>query len=381
MRIVKTPYFSYRIGQLPKGCRLCVKGEKLVLFETGLCSKNCFYCPISEQKKNKDIIYANEWQTKKISDIIKEAELCGSKGAGITGGDPLTRVNRTVKHIKALKKRFGNSFHIHLYAPLTLITKSGLRKLCKAGLDEIRLHPDLDNDESWHKISWLKEFKWDKGIEIPVIPGKEKQTKKLLDFVKDKVDFINLNELELSDTNASNLSEMGFVPKERLSYAVKGSEELAKKLLSHCLKNKFRKVHYCTVKLKDGVQLFNRIRRRAKNARQPSDIVMGNGILLRGAVYLQELRPEFSYRKKITAILKNRSMKAGITRKLNKTNSKLRKELKNNDFAVDKNKLRIITSAKNAIRFSSKIKELGLVPAIVEEYPTWDGFEVSIEFL
>ena len=124
MKLSKTPYFSYKIGELPTGCKFCVKGEKLVLFITGICNRNCFYCPLSEQKKNKDVVYANEWETKpnQFDVIIKEAKLTNAKGAGITGGDPLLVCERTCSTIKKLKKAFGKKFHIHLYTSLNNVT-------------------------------------------------------------------------------------------------------------------------------------------------------------------------------------------------------------------------------------------------------------------
>ena len=60
---------------MPRGCQLCVRGSKLVLFVTGLCSMKCYYCPISDMKRNKDDVWANEWKIEKTDDIIKEAKL------------------------------------------------------------------------------------------------------------------------------------------------------------------------------------------------------------------------------------------------------------------------------------------------------------------
>ena len=56
----KTPYASYLSGSLTKGCKLCVKGQKMVLFVTGLCSRGCEFCPLSKMRKSIDKIYANE---------------------------------------------------------------------------------------------------------------------------------------------------------------------------------------------------------------------------------------------------------------------------------------------------------------------------------
>ncbi|MEK6823280.1 MAG: radical SAM protein, partial [Nanoarchaeota archaeon] len=139
--LAKTPYHSWRTGPLAKGCRLCVRGEKLVLFVTGLCAQRCFYCPISEHKFGKDVVYANEWRVEDPAhprELLEEARLTRASGAGITGGDPLANVDRCCSYIRLLKRTFGKAFHIHLYTPLRLVTKERLAKLAKAGLDEIR---------------------------------------------------------------------------------------------------------------------------------------------------------------------------------------------------------------------------------------------------
>ena len=91
----KTKYYSWKLGTLAKGCRMCVRGSKLVLFVTGLCPRKCYFCPISDKKYNKDVVYANEWPTNKIDEIIKEAKLIDAEGAGFTGGDPLCKLFRT----------------------------------------------------------------------------------------------------------------------------------------------------------------------------------------------------------------------------------------------------------------------------------------------
>ncbi|MBD3303612.1 radical SAM protein [Candidatus Woesearchaeota archaeon] len=375
--MINTGFYSWKKGKLPKGCAYCVKGQKLVLVVTGLCPNKCFFCPLSEQKAGKDVIYANEWKITSPKDIIKEAELTDAKGAGITGGDPLVKLDRTIKYIKLLKKKFGRKFHIHLYTPLNLVTEAKLKKLHKAGLDEIRFHPMLDKPNEWKRVELAKKFDWDVGVEIPVIPGRKKETLKLLDYIKDKVDFLNLNELEISDTNVNKLVEKGFKPKNKISYGIKGSEKLAKELLNYLKKAKLN-IHYCTTTTKDKAQLARRIKRRALNVALKTDFITKEGTLVRGAIYLPELKPGFGYGLQVESI--NTKKFLG---KLKKAKIALQKQLgiPASALKIDVFKPRILTSIALVDELKEEIKKLKLVPAIIEEYPTWDALEIDVQFL
>ncbi|MBW2999094.1 radical SAM protein [Candidatus Woesearchaeota archaeon] len=375
--MIKTAFYSWKKGKLPKGCAYCVKGQKLVLFITGLCPNKCFYCPVSEQKSGKDVIYANEWKIISPKDIMKEAELTDAKGAGITGGDPLVKLDRTIKYIKLLKKKFGKKFHIHLYTPLNLVTEAKLKRLYQAGLNEIRFHPMLDKQKEWKKIELANKFKWDVGVEIPVIPGKKRETIKLIDYIKDKIDFLNLNELEISDTNVNKLVEKGFKPRDKISYGVKGSEKLAKELLTYLKKTKLN-IHYCTTTTKDKAQLARRIKRRALNVALKTDFITKEGTLVRGVIYLPELKPGFGYGLQVESINTKKFIE-----KLKKAKTRLQKQLNipSSILHIDELKPRILTSIAVVDDLKNEIKKLKLVPAIIEEYPTWDALEVDVQFL
>src|SRR3989344_940505 len=147
-----TCFYSKKNGELCEGCKLCVKGKKLVLFISGVCPRNCWYCPVSDSKFQSDNIYANETEIHSVEEVIKEAKLCSSNGCGITGGDPLTRIDRTCEYITGLKKEFGKRFHIHLYTSLVLVNEKNLKNLYDAGLDEIRFHPDLNDNKFWERV-------------------------------------------------------------------------------------------------------------------------------------------------------------------------------------------------------------------------------------
>ncbi len=380
-KISKTRYYSWKLNALPQGCRQCVKGEKLVMFVTGVCPRHCSYCPLSEQKKDRDVIFVNERQLdneEEIRAIIEESRLCNSKGAGFTGGDPLARIERTCKYIRLLKKEFGKKFHVHLYTSMNLLSEKNLSLLDDAGLDELRLHPELYNNNLWDKIKLFKNNKYSfaLGIEIPVIPKAFDTTKKVIDHFIPYIDFVNLNELEISDAEAFKIKNVHV--RNSMYYGAAGSQEVAFELLKY-INKKYPKmnVHFCTCKLKDKVQLGERLKRRAVNAAHKFDIVTGDGTLLRGAIYLE--KPGFGYRKKLSET-KN---KERIIKRLTTIKNNLIKRYSIPDelVKVDDLKLRLITNIGIVKEIAKDLKSEGLFPATVEQYPTYDQMEVEVEFL
>lgn len=372
-------YHSFHRGELPLGCRYCVKGEKLVIFVTGICPRNCYFCPVSDHKYQKDLIFANERAVKETTDLIKEAELMRAKGAGITGGDPLTKVDRVVEYITLLKKHFGKDFHIHLYTSLNLVTEEILRRLYQSGLDEIRFHLDFDSKHFWNKLTLARNFSWKVGVELPLLPAKEKETFEVLEFIKDKIDFLNLNELEIADNSQSKLSDMGFRVKDNQSYAIAGSLELGQKILEYAEKKQLElPIHVCTAKLKDSVQLANRIKREAEGAKLPFDVVDEEGMLTRGALYLLELTPGFEYRKKLESM--DLSKFVAVLKPLFE---RVKKELRlaDSEIFLDEKKPRILISKFKIKQNRALFKRMKLVPAIVTEYPTADQLEIEVDFL
>lgn len=375
----RTRHHSWRLGPLAEGCKRCVKGEKLVVFVTGVCPARCFYCPISEEKKQSDVRYANERRIASDEDLLQEARDSRATGAGFTGGDPLARFDRTVAWIALLKKEFGSGFHIHLYTPLNLVTAERLKRLFEAGLDEIRFHPELENPRWWDRLLLARNHPWTVGVEIPVLPDKVAETTKLLDFLDKRIDFLNLNELEISDLNAPFFAKLGYRTKAYDSYGVQGSEEAAMALMAHVReRNLSYPVHYCTCTLKDLVQMGNRLKRRAANTKLPFDRVDNEGLVTRGAIYAS-LVPGFGYEKLIehlsdAARSKELAQLETILKELLKTHPLKEKK----DYFLDIQKPRILVSATWLKRHAKSVPH---PCAIVTEYPTWDSFPIEIGFL
>jgi pyruvate formate-lyase activating enzyme-like uncharacterized protein len=288
-------------GDLPDGCRYCEMGAKLVLLVTGKCSRSCFYCPLSSEKWGKDLVYADELKVEDGDDIIYEARMIDALGAGITGGDPLEVPERTCDYIDLLKDEFGERFHIHLYTSLT--EPSIIRDLEEAGLDEMRFHPPLRTWDRIEETDYAEAFRiviggdMDLGVEIPVLPTEEESTSALLKSLDELgVQFVNLDELEFSETNWMSLRKKGYDTRDDISSAVAECEELAKKLLTEDLD---MSVHYCSSSFKDGIQLKNRITRRAHNVAGDWEMITSEGTLYKGIIEggnLEELKEELMER-------------------------------------------------------------------------------------
>jgi len=274
-------------GQLPKGCIMCERGSKMVLLVTGKCLFNCFYCPLSEKKQDRKVVYADELLVKGDDDIIFEANAISAEGTGITGGDPLVDIDQTVRLIRLLKDNFGKEHHIHLYTATP--DPEMIKKLAEAGLDEIRFHPP---PSSWKDISLTKypeairtalESGMCTGLEIPALPDMKKDMLALIETArKSGAQFINLNELEFSETNWKELKAHGYEIKDDVSSAAKGSEELARSITEKHQGD--MTIHYCSSSFKDGIQLRRRIMRRAENTATLLEIITDDGTFIKGVI-------------------------------------------------------------------------------------------------
>ncbi len=264
---------------LSEGCKLCKLGAKMVLFVTGICGRDCFYCPISEDRKN-DVTYANERRVTSDEDVVAEARQMDALGTGITGGEPLLEPGRVLHYIQLLKSEFGAEHHIHLYTSIAP-NKETLTALADAGLDEIRFHPpqemwdSLENSAFADSIATAIELGMSAGIEIPAIEGAE-GVLPLLDAVGG---FLNLNELEFSDTNADAMHLRGYELVDDISNAVANSRACAQKLVAHA-----SNVHFCSSRYKDAVQLRKRLLRIANKTARAFDGITDDGTIVVGVI-------------------------------------------------------------------------------------------------
>jgi len=223
---------------------------------------------LSSGKAGKDVIFADEMPVSNDDDIILELESISAEGAGLSGGDPLCDIDRTVHFITLLKSEAGEKFHLHLYTSKNDASLEDLEKLRDAGLDEIRFHPQ---GSDWSGILNAIELGMIVGIEVPAIPN---QTNRLIETARKAeevgVSFLNLNELESSETNFEKLVSMGFRLTSLENASIQGSAETAREVIEWAAENLSNLVvHFCSARYKDSIQLRNRLERRIANVIRP----------------------------------------------------------------------------------------------------------------
>ena len=287
-----------------EGCIQCQMGSKLVLFITGNCHWRCDYCPLSETRRDIDHMFANERRCESFDEVIEEARAMRATGAGITGGDPLMARERTLEGIRRLKAEFGPNFHLHMYTSIPF-RPEWAAEFAEAGLDEIRFHfLDLEAEQYRETIAACSAASIFTGVELPCEPDKESELLELLETLRGfNVDFLNLNELEITVGNIDNMELRGFNLSTEITAGAAGSAELA-----HILRNRViaaanglpdpidaetrdpyeYHLKFCTAVYKDAGQLRRRFQRRGEATIAPHETLTEDSTLMFGAIYATE---------------------------------------------------------------------------------------------
>jgi hypothetical protein len=321
---------------LPEGCRICGDGGKLVLFITGECTHSCFYCPVSEERGGKDVIFANEREVRSERDVIEEIELMDAEGASVTGGEPLLKAERVLNFLRLFK---DYDLHVHLY---TSLPKESEVERLSTYLDEIRFHPvNLEKPERFAgAIKLSKDLGLEAGFEIPAL----RFSSKIAEIVNELDCFLNLNELEFSQTNYEKLVERGYEVDD--FYGARGSRDIAEKYASMV-----EKFHYCTARFKDSVQLRKRLLRMAYN-HPDFYLITEDGTIVCGLIEGE--------REKIQKAIEFLNMVG-------------------EDYRLVENSLAIETSVEAVERWKNKFKDESLKVSIIERYPTYKRIVVEVE--
>jgi hypothetical protein len=229
-------------------------------------------------------MFANERRCSDFSEVIEEGKAMRATGTGITGGDPMLDFDKTVEAVKALKEAFGAEHHIHCYTSIPIKPEQA-KELGEAGLDELRFHLlDLTLDRYRDSVNAAAEAGICVGIELPAEPDKgEKLHALLLQLNDSPVEFLNLNELEITVGNQKNMDVRGFNLAGGITAAAEGSAALAIELKEASEDMNFH-VKFCTASYKDAGQLRNRFKRRGEATLRPYEVLSDDDTIIFGAI-------------------------------------------------------------------------------------------------
>ncbi|MFX1580147.1 MAG: hypothetical protein ACFFBJ_10900, partial [Promethearchaeota archaeon] len=233
----------------------------------------------------------------------------------------------------------------------------------KAGLDEIRFHPQSGD---WSGIQRAVDMGMSVGLEVPAIPGKPDVLKKLAKRADEMgVSFLNINELEASETNFDKLVSMGMRLTSLESASIEGSAAMARDVLEWSqdgLQN--LSVHFCSARFKDAVQMRRRLERRLERTirgfeeRDEQDPLLILGVIR--AVHGHRLTGE--QLTMIHTVLENQF------------------DVPTNLMNIDETRLRIEVAPWIVEEIAEQLKEdladiKFLEIGVAFEYPTWDRLQ------
>ncbi|RLE41969.1 hypothetical protein DRJ48_04530 [Candidatus Woesearchaeota archaeon] len=132
-------------------------------------------------------------------------------------------------------------------------------------------------------------------------------------------------------------------------------------------------VHYCTAKLKASVQLAERIKLRARGIAKPFDRITQQGTIIHGAIYLPGLEPGANYKERLKSAKNKEILQEQLVQIVNGAGIK--------EWSIDERRIRVLCSLRELKKTKEIVKRLGGVAAIVEEYPTYDGFIIEVDFI
>lgn len=283
---------SFIKGFRSRNCVNCVLGKTQGIYINSICSRSCFFCPEPKHSQSdfdcqrKDYIPSEKDERELIEDIQSN----DSTGCGISGGDPLASLGKTLHYIRLLKERMGRDFWIHLYTNGDFLNRSTLQELKSAGLDEIRINLAAA-DYVLEKVALSRKYISKLLIEIPVIPeDASKLNRTMFELDKVGIDCINFHELAIYPANVEDMRSRGYVAAQQAykspfylgmnSAPVLGSEELIFDLLDLALTEQFSYgVHYCHNHARIIKQNFSKHSRVASKTCRPYERITEEGLL------------------------------------------------------------------------------------------------------
>jgi len=234
-------------GKLSPGCLTCGQGTWSCMFINRLCTANCFFCPQDREikrersPKGEGIIFDNP------NDYVDYLKKFGIKGTGFSGGECMLVFEKLLLFIKKIRQRLGKEIYVWIYTNGDLVDEDRLKRLKKAGLDEIRFNISA-RDYDLRRVKLATKFIKTVAVEIPAIPEDYKLLKKcILKMQEIGVDYLNIHQLVATKYNYRNFIKRNYTFLHFPRIPVLESEMVALKLIKYAIDNKIKlPINYCS---------------------------------------------------------------------------------------------------------------------------------------
>lgn len=249
-RLYEKNFAKLHTGGLSPGCLACARGEWSYLEVSQLCQKSCFYCPRSQTRRGRPYERMLGLTFDSSSEYAAAVRRLGFRGVGLSGGEPLLAMDRTVGFLRSLREEGGEGLYLWAYTNGQLADEARLGRLREAGIDELR----FDLSACGYDLSALRRARNvipTVTVEIPAIPEDLEVVKALLErLVEEGVSYLNLHQLTCTPFNCGNFCRRGYTVVDNgpmSSPSVVESELAALELIDFALERGLKlPINYCS---------------------------------------------------------------------------------------------------------------------------------------
>ncbi|MFA6028558.1 MAG: radical SAM protein [Elusimicrobiota bacterium] len=262
-------------GELSPGCAVCAAGGWSYLESNQLCGRGCFYCPRPQDRLSEPYDKILGLSFRSPSAYAAALQAAGHGGVGLSGGEPLLAMGRTLALVRALRAALGPRARLWVYTSGAGADERRLRTLRAAGVDELRVNVSADGYRLDAVRRAARVFPV-VAVEIPAVPEDERRVRALLPrIVRAGARHLVLHQLTCTPHNDAELRARGYRVTDNgpfVSPSVVESELAALGILREALARRLPlSVNYCSFIFKNRYHALARRLRLARLLRRGKD--------------------------------------------------------------------------------------------------------------
>ena len=163
-------YISFDDRPLSPGCIACKTAGWLCVFIGNKCNCSCMHCPNENVNSKEDFSSIYNGSRSGLEDIMSVLRKPYYSGVGISGGEPFLYIDKLCAWVERIKTE-RPELYVWCYTNGVFADRNSLKRLRRAGLDEIRFDLAADNysDTVLRNMKYATEEIDNVGIEVPII--------------------------------------------------------------------------------------------------------------------------------------------------------------------------------------------------------------------